>query len=81
MRKLDSRIYGIDDTEFAGSISTDALSTADPNRHSGAPIDQEAHSKSSPKTGEVADRGEATKHECNLEDSRAHSAGNHGEQD
>jgi hypothetical protein len=80
MRKLDSRIYGIDDTEFAGGISTDALSTPDPNRHSGPPVDQEAHSKSSPKTGEVADQGEA-KITCNKDDSRAHSAGNHGEQD
>lgn len=73
-----ANLYGADDNAFAESIASAALSAPDSDRHSGNPVDQEARSKSSPKTDEVAGQGEATvKAKGGGNDSRAVSKDNH----
>lgn len=69
---IDPNIYGHDDNAFAESISSKALGKPSPDAHSGAPIDQSAHSE-----GE-ADRPEnpAAVIVSNKGDSRADSKGN-----
>lgn len=81
MAKLSS-MYGTDDNAMASSIASAALGDPSSNAHSGNPIDQSAKSKGASGNGEVSENGDATitKHGIG-NDKRAHTKGNHGEQD
>lgn len=69
---MDPNIYGHDDNGFAESISSKALGKPSPSAHSGAPIDQSAHSE-----GEADRPGNPdVMIEGNKGDSRGHSEGN-----
>lgn len=92
MNKCDHAIYGCDEDSFASSISSKALGAPDEDRHSGSPVDQEARSVGSKGNRISAERDDfPLGKEVNNAvvratigtggDSRAHTAGNHGEQD
>lgn len=69
MPKLDSDIYGSDDTGMAGRISSDALGSPDTS----SPIDQSARSKGNNPSIENEDVVIVS----NKSDSRAKTKGNH----
>jgi hypothetical protein len=90
--KCDSSIYGCDKNDFASSIASAALGAPDEDQYSGSPIDQSARSKGADDSKPSAQRDDfPLGKEVNNAvvratigtggDSRAHTAGNHGEQD
>jgi hypothetical protein len=90
MNKCDHAIYGCDDNDYASAIASAALGAPDENRHSGSPIDQSARSRGADDSRPSTQRDDfPLGKEVNNEvvritskgDSRAHTEGNHGEQD
>ena len=90
--KCDPSIYECDKNDFASSIASAALGAPDEDQYSGSPIDQGARSKGADDSKPSAQRDDfPLGKEVNNAvvratigtggDSRAHTAGNHGEQD
>jgi len=75
--KLDSNIYGMDETSFATDCSSKALNPSKLQEWEGAPTG-EASSKGASKPGEVDEKGDVVvKDEACKPDSRAVSKGGH----